>query len=110
MCRVARANPMTLVEPPRLGLDRVADPAPRPHEVVDVAPARPPTARGERSALAGQFASVHGERRPRGPRRPDSGANQGALFASLVTAGGPIVAPWNTLTVPSSSSQIQKIA
>ena len=38
MCRVARADPMAIVEPPVPGLDRVADAAPRLHEVVDVAP------------------------------------------------------------------------
>ena len=63
-------------------------------------PAGPPTAEANVPALAGQFASVRGGRRSRSPRPPDSGANQGALFASQVTAGGPIVAPWNTPTAP----------
>ena len=38
MRRIARADQMAIVKPPRLGLDRVADAAPRPHEMVDVAP------------------------------------------------------------------------
>ena len=38
MRRVARADHMAIVKPPLLGPDRVADAAPRLHEMVDVAP------------------------------------------------------------------------
>ena len=44
--------------------------------------------------------SVRSGRCSPSPQPRDSGANQGALFASQVTARGPIVAPWNTPTVP----------
>ena len=43
-------------------------------------PTGPPTAKENVPALAGQLASVHGERRSRSPRPPNSGTNQGALF------------------------------
>ena len=44
--------------------------------------------------------SVRSGRCSPSPQPRDSGANQGALFASQITARGPIVAPWNTPTVP----------
>jgi hypothetical protein len=65
-----------------------------------MSPRRATNRRRERSAPASQLPSGHGGWRSRSPRPPDSRANQGALFASLVTARGPIVAPRNTPTVP----------
>ena len=65
-----------------------------------MSPRRATNRRGERSSARRPVPSVRGGRRSRSPRPPDSGANQGALFASQVTARGPIVAPWNTPTVP----------
>ena len=62
MCRVARADPMAIVEPPLPGLDRVADAAPRLHEVVDVAPAGPSTAAANVPARAGELSPVRGGR------------------------------------------------
>ena len=79
MRRIARADQTAIVKPSRLGLDHVADAAPRLHEMVDLAPPghQPPS---ERSALAGQFAQYAAGQRSRSPRPPDCGANQGALF------------------------------
>ncbi len=62
MGRGARADPMAIVEPPRLGLDRVADAAPRPHEVVDVAPPgrQPPEANVPRSSASSPQYAANG--------------------------------------------------
>ena len=79
ICRVARADQMAIVKPPLLGLDRVADAAPRLHGMGDVAPPghQPPrrTFRARRPVP-----SARGERCSRSPRPPHRGANQGALF------------------------------
>jgi hypothetical protein len=56
MRRGARAEKIVIVKPPRLGPDRVADAAPRPHEMVDLDPARAINRRGGVRALAGQIA------------------------------------------------------
>jgi hypothetical protein len=100
ICRGARADQMAIVKPPLLGRDRVADAAPRLHEVVDLGPAGPSTAETNVPSVRRRARSVRGGRRSPSPQPRDSGANQGALFASRVTARGPIVAPWNTPTVP----------
>ena len=63
-------------------------------------PTGPPTTEANIPALAGQFASVRGRRRPRSPHPPDSGANQGALFRLTGNRRWPHMAPWNTPTVP----------
>ena len=54
--RVARADQMAIVKPSRLGLDHVADAAPRLHEVVDVAPPGHQPPRRVFQALTSQFA------------------------------------------------------
>ena len=90
---------MAIVKPSRLGPDHVADAAPRLHEVVDVAPPghQPPrrTFRARRPVP-----SVRGGWRSRSRRRPDGGANPGALFRITGNRRWPHVAPWNTQTVP----------
>ena len=100
MCRVARADQMAIVKPSRLGLDRVADAALRLHEVVDLGPAGAINRRGKCPSARRRARSGRSGRCSPSPQPRDSGANQGALFASQVTARGPIVAPWNTPTVP----------
>jgi hypothetical protein len=50
--RIARLDQMEVVKPSR---SRVADAAPRPHEVVDVAPPEPPTGERNVPALFCQF-------------------------------------------------------
>jgi hypothetical protein len=97
---------MLIVKPPRLGPDRVADAAPRPHEMVDLDPARAINRRGEVRALAGQFAQYAADGVPRARSHVPAARTKERFFASQVTAGGPIVAPWNTRPCRSPSSQI----
>ena len=100
MCRVARADPMAIVEPPLLGLDRVADPAPRPHEVVDVAPPghQPPRRIFQRSPASSPQYAADGVPEP--AAHLTAARTKERFSASQVTARGPIVAPRNTSTVP----------
>ena len=100
MCRVARADPMAIVEPPLPGLDRVADAAPRPHEVVDVAPPghQPPRRMFQRSPASSPQYAADGV--PGARAHLTAARTKERFFASQVTAGGPIVAPRNTPTVP----------
>ena len=77
--RVDRADQRAIVKPSRLGLDHAATPL-RARPGWSMSPHRATTAEANIPALAGQLASVRGERRPRSPRPPDSSANQGALF------------------------------
>jgi hypothetical protein len=100
MGRIARADHMAIVKPsafrPRSRSRRRSAPARDGRSC----PAGPSTAEANVPALAGQFPQhtaddVLGAWRPR-----DSGANQGALCRLTGNARGPIVAPWNTPTVP----------
>ena len=95
----ARADHMAIVKPPRLGLDHVADAAPRPHGW-SISPHRAVNRRGECSALAGQFAQYAANGVPGARTHLTAARTKERFFASQVTAGGPIVAPWNTPTVP----------
>ena len=91
---------MAIVKPSRLGLDHVADAAPRLHEVVDVAPPghQPPRRTFQRSPASSPQDAADGVL---GARADLTAARTKERFsASQVTARGPIVAPWNTPTVP----------
>ena len=81
MCRVARADPMAIVEPPLPGLDRVADAALSPHEVGDVAPAGPPSAEANVPSARRPVPSAHRGRRPRTPRNAATARSQERFFA-----------------------------
>ena len=105
MCRVARADPMAIVEPPLPGLDRVADAAPRPHEV-SMSPHRATNHRGEYSALAGQFPQQAADGVPGAPAHLTEARTKERFSASQVTARGPIVTPRTPRPCRPSSSQI----
>ena len=61
----ARADQMAIVKPPLLGPDRVADAAPRLHEVVGLGPAGPSTAETNVPARAGELAQYAADGVPR---------------------------------------------
>ena len=97
-----KSNPlsqMAIVKRARLGLDHVADAAPRPDEV-SMSRHRPSTAETTVPALAGQFPQYAANGVPGARARLTAARNQERFFASQETAGGPIVAPRITRTVP----------
>jgi hypothetical protein len=100
ICRGARADQMAIVKPPLLGRDRVADAAPRLHEVVDLGPAGPSTAETNVPSVRRPVRSVRGGRRPQSPRRPDGGAKPGALFCATGNRRWSHMAPWSTQIAP----------
>ena len=65
-----------------------------------MSPRRATNRRGERSALAGQFPQYAANGVPGARAHLTAARTKERFFASQVTAGGPIVAPWNTPTVP----------
>jgi hypothetical protein len=65
-----------------------------------MSPRRGTNRRGERSALAGQFAQYAADGVLGARADALAARTKERFFASEVTAGGPIVAPWNTPTVP----------
>ena len=99
ICRVARADQMAIVKPSRLGLDH-SQRRPTRDEMVDVAPPRhrPPQRRFQRSPA--RFPQHTADGVLEAPRNAVTARSQERFFASQVTARGPIVAPWNTPTVP----------
>jgi len=94
---VSRADQMAIVKPSHLGLDHIANAAPRMHEVVDVAPAGPPTAdTNVQHSPAGPLSTRQTAFSDSTPT--SGGAKLRALSRPPVKAGGPIVAPRSTHT------------
>jgi hypothetical protein len=92
--RIAHADQMAIV-PSRLGLDHLADAAVSLHEVVDLVPPGR-NHRGEFQRSPAGFLSTRPARSSQSPRRPDSGANPGALFIT----GNQLVAPYGAMKDP----------